>query len=549
MLEMFTQASSVTTLLFLSLTIFLGTMVGRIKFGAVSLGAAGVLFCGILLGHLGFPIDNTQATALNFIRDFGLILFVYSIGIDTGPRFFSSFKSDGLKLNTLAVLLIVGTLATTLCIFYNFDINAETAAGIMSGAVTNTPGLGAAQQVLESLGHDPSSIGTGYAIAYPFGVIGIILVLILTRVFFRIDIKKEASEYQKSLSAGVHKLQSVEVTVKNENIFGRKMADVKQIVDSELVVSRIFRENDYLLATDDEVIEEGDVLYGVADESAMERIRIKLGDLVVRERRNVNGKMDLINVLVTNKQIAGKTIEQIGIYRRYEANITRIYRSGVEILPTLHSTLELGDTVRVIGANNVLNEVKNELGNSTRALAIPNMAPMFIGIFLGLLVGAIPVAIPGLPVPAKLGLAGGPLLIAILLGYKGRWGTLNFYLTPAGNMMLQKMGIVLFLGAVGLMAGGRFADTLMNGGYVWMCYGAFITFVPAILIAVAARLLKINYLKICGLIAGATTNPPVLEFANGLTDSPAQSSAYATVYPLSMFLRILVAQILLFIII
>ena len=548
MLELFTQPSTVTTLLFLALTICIGSFIGQIKIGGVSLGAAGVLFCGIALGHIGFPIDQTQNTALNFIRDFGPILFVYSIGIDTGPRFFTSFKSDGLKLNILAVLLISGTLATTLLVFYNTTISPETTVGIMSGAVTNTPGLGAAGQVLEAIGIDSHNIAAGYAIAYPFGVIGIILVLILTRFFFRINVSSELREYQESLGSA-QKLQSVEVTVQNANIFGRKIADVKQIIESELVISRIYRDEHYILATDDETIEQGDIIYGVAEESAFQSIRFKLGDIAVRERRNINGTMDLINVLVTNRQIAGKTIEQIGIYRRYEANITRIYRSGVEILPTLHSTLELGDTVRVIGSTKVLNDVKNELGNSTKALAIPNMLPIFVGIFLGLLVGAIPIAIPGLPVPAKLGIAGGPLLVAIFLGYKGRLGTLNFYMNPAGNLMLDKLGIVLFLAAVGLTAGGNFASTLYNGGWNWMLYGAAITFFPAMIVACLARLFKVNYLKICGLIAGSTTNPPVLEFANGIADSSAQSSAYASVYPLAMFLRILVAQILLFIII
>ncbi len=548
MLELFNQPSTVTTLLFLALTIFLGSFIGQIKISGISLGAAGVLFCGIALGHIGFPVDATQITALHFIRDFGLILFVYSIGIDTGPRFFTSFKSDGLKLNILAVLLISGTLATTLGVFYNAHLTPETTVGIMSGAVTNTPGLGAAGQVLEAMDINSQNVAAGYAIAYPFGVIGIIIVLILTRLIFRINVSTEVRNYQEGLGRA-QKLQSVEVTVQNANIFGRKIADVKQIVDSELVISRLYRDEHYILATDDETIEQGDVIYGVAEESAFSSIRIKLGDLAVRERRNVNGTMDLINVLVTNRQIAGKTIEQIGIYRRYEANITRIYRSGVEILPTLHSTLELGDTVRVIGSTKVLNDVKNELGNSTKALAIPNMIPIFIGIFLGLLVGAIPIAIPGLPVPAKLGIAGGPLLVAILLGYKGRLGTINFYMTPAGNLMLDKLGIVLFLAAVGLTAGGNFMTTLQNGGWTWLSYGAIITFVPAMLVACIARLLKVNYLKICGLIAGSTTNPPVLEFANGIADCPAQSSAYASVYPLAMFLRILVAQILLFLII
>ena len=248
--------------------------------------------------------------------------------------------------------------------------------------------------------------------------------------------------------------------------------------------------------------------------------------------------------------MAGKTIKQIGIFRRYEASITRIYRSGMEILPTSHTTLELGDTVKIIGETKVLEDVKNELGNSIRELSIPNIVPMFIGIFLGIIVGSIPIAIPGMPVPAKLGIAGGPLLIALILGHKGRIGKLNFYMTYGANLMLREFGIVLFLSAVGLLAGGNFVHTLVDGGgWVWMIYGAMITFIPMFIVALTAYFMKVNYLKICGLIAGASTDPPILEFANSLAPTPAQSSAYATVYPLSMFLRIVVAQVLVFIIV
>ena len=557
--DLFTNPSAITTLLYLAMTAFIGVLLGKVKFINIKLGIAGVLFTGIALGHFIFPVDGSQEKILNFIRDFGLILFVYSIGIDTGPRFLSSFKKDGLKLNLLAIGIVVSGLITTLIIFYFFNVNGDKGdvfAGIMSGAVTNTPGLGAAQQVINeqiqqnpNIGLDVKNLGSGYAIAYPFGVIGLIFVILLIKLIFRINIKEEEQSYIESLGDTGSKLESVEITIKNPAIYGKTINYIKTFVDAELAISRIFRNGEYILAKEDEVIQEGDVIYGVSEQNCLENLQIKLGDVVLRERRNITGTMDLISVLVTNRKIAGNTIEQIGIYRRYEANITRIYRSGMEILPTKKSTLELGDTVKIIGDVKILNDVKNELGNSNKELAIPNIVPMFIGIFIGIIAGSIPIAIPGMPVPAKLGIAGGPLLIALLLGNKGRINKLNFYMTPGANFMLREFGIILFLASVGLMAGKGFVQTLVNGGWMWMIYGAFITFVPVFIFAVIARLMKINYLKICGFVAGASTDPPVLEFANGLAEVPAQASAYATVYPLTMFLRIVFAQILIFIII
>ncbi|MFT3738911.1 MAG: TrkA C-terminal domain-containing protein [Breznakibacter sp.] len=261
-------------------------------------------------------------------------------------------------------------------------------------------------------------------------------------------------------------------------------------------------------------------------------------------KKEIAGDLAMAHVLVTNRKMAGRTIEQIGIYRRYEANITRIFRAGMEILPTLGTTVERGDTVRIVGKREILPDIKSELGDSVKELAIPNTIPIFLGIVLGVLLGSIPIFIPGLSAPAKLGLAGGPLLVAVLLGHKGRIGTLDFYMTPGANMMLREIGIVLFLAAVGLMSGSQFVQTIANGGYMWMLYGAAITFIPVMLVAVTARFLKINYLKICGLLAGSMTNPPALEYANSLAPVQAQSTVYATVYPLTMFLRVLLAQIM-----
>jgi putative transport protein len=384
-----------------------------------------------------------------------------------------------------------------------------------------------------------------YAVAYPFGVIGLILAMLLIRVIFRIKIDKEAEDYVNQLSSGsVKQLESVTITVTNPNLFGKEIEYLKELADKELAISRIYREGQFIAPMDKEILIEGDVIYGVSASHLIDNLQLKVGPVEIGNKREITGALAMFNVLVTNRKIAGKTIEQIGIYRRYEANITRIFRAGMEILPTLNTTLELGDTVRIVGKRALLPEIRNEIGNSVKELSIPNTIPIFFGIFLGVVLGSIPIAIPGLPAPAKLGLAGGPLIVAILLGYKGRIGKMDFYMTPGANSMMRELGITLFLACVGLSSGTNFASTVSNGGSVWMLYGALITFVPVMTVAIIARLMKFNYLKICGIISGAMTDPPALEYANSIAPAQAQSTSYATVYPLTMFLRILTAQIL-----
>ena len=384
-----------------------------------------------------------------------------------------------------------------------------------------------------------------YAVAYPFGVIGIILTMIIVRVIFRIKIDAEASDYNNKLDKNrTQKLESVEITVSNPNLFGQKISYIKALVENELAISRIQRGESFVVASEDETLQEGDVIFGVSSTEHIAKLRMKIGNVEIGMKKDVSGALAMFNVLVTNRKLAGKTIEQIGIYRRYDANITRIFRAGMEILPTKNTTIELGDTLRIVGKRELLSDIQKEIGNSVRELAIPNTIPIFLGIFLGVVLGSIPIAIPGLPVPAKLGLAGGPLIVALILGHKGRIGKLDFYMTPGANMMLRELGIILFLSCVGLSSGTNFVNTISGGGYVWMLYGAMITFVPIFLVSVVARLMKFNYLKICGIVSGSMTDPPALEYANSLAPIQAQSTAYATVYPLTMFLRILLAQVL-----
>lgn len=542
-IKLFTTPSVASSLLFLCLTAFTGILLGGISIKKIKLGVAGTLFTGILFSHFGAPIDEH---ILHFIREFGLILFVYGIGITMGPRFFSSFKKDGIILNALAAGIALMGLGMALLVWKFTGLPSGVVIGILSGAVTNTPSLGAAQQVLIEQGGAAAGASTGmaYAVAYPFGILGIIFTMIILRIVFRISINKEVQSYNESLSKESVQLESVEATVMNPSLFGKNIEYLKRITDKELAVSRILREGETIVATDDVEIKKDDIICGVSTKDNLESLEVKIGQVkVVETPSEIQGPHAIINVLMTNKRLAGKTIEQIGIYRRYPANVTRIYRAGVKILPTHDTTLEMGDTVRVVGKKEALSEIKKELGDSVHELAKPNIISIFVGIFLGLLVGSIPIFIPGLPAPAKLGLAGGPLIIAILLGYKGRIGKLSFYMTPGANYIIRELGIVMFLACVGLLSGEKFVETIVNGGWLWMLYGMAVTLVPILLAGIIARMMKINYLKICGMIAGSMTDPPALEFANNIAPGYAQANAYAMVYPLTMLLRILFAQI------
>lgn len=541
--ELFSMSEVASTLLFLGLTAFVGILIGKIEIKKVKLGIAGVLFSGLAFAHFGASFD---AHILHFVREFGLILFVYAIGIEVGPRFFSSLRKDGLMLNIFSFSIVFLGFIIALLFHKLGGVEPEVITGIMSGAVTNTPGLGAAQQVLNEMGKtDAAAVtGMGYAIAYPFGVVGIILTMILIRTFFKIKIENEVEDYNFQLNKGKTSLSSVQIKVTNQNIIGQTINEVEKVFSDEFVLSRIERGGEFIIATPNEIIQANDVLYGVSEEEHINSLKLKLGDIIVSDKREVTGDLAMFHILVTSRKHAGKTIKQIGIYRRYDANITRIFRNGLEILATHETVVEFGDTIRVVGKRSLLPEIKKELGNSVKELSHPNTIPIFLGIFLGLILGSIPIFIPGLPAPAKLGMAGGPLIIAILFGHKGRIGKLDFYMTPGANMMIKDLGIILFLACVGLSSGAKFVSTIANGGYIWMVYGAVITFVPIFIVGSIARLKKLNYLKICGIVSGAMTDPPALEFANSLAPIQAQSTAYATVYPLTMFLRILLAQAL-----
>jgi putative transport protein len=538
---LFGTQSIASALVYMCLAAVTGIFIGKISFRNIRLGIAGVLFTGIAITQAGARIDSN---ILHFIRDFGLILFVYAIGVDVGPRFFSSFRKEGLQLNGLAALMIFSGLACAYIVYWTTGISPATATGILCGSTFNTPSLGAAQQVIaDQHVSQADTLSMAFAMTYPFGVIGVLLAMIIIRLIFRIDIKKETENFNQSMIGENKRLESVIIDVTNPNLYDKTVEYILQVVDKDLVISRIRRNNQFLVAREDTILLEGDVIYGVSEKNRIPNLDIHIGKVQISEKREITGDMAMAHVLITNRKITGKTIEQIGIYRRYEANITRIFRSGNEILPTRNTSIELGDTVRIVGKKDLLLEIKKELGNSVYELAVPNTPAIFLGIFLGIIIGSIPIFIPGLSAPAKLGLAGGPLLVAILLGYKGRIGKMNFYMTPGAMNMIRELGIILFLTSVGLDSGKGFIQTIISGGYQWMIYGVFVTFIPVLLTGIIARIKKLNYLKICGLLAGSCTNPPALEYANSLAAVQAQSTVYATVYPLTMFLRVVLAQI------
>ncbi len=543
-LDLFTKTGTASALVFLSLVGIAGVLLGKIKIFNIKIGIAGVLFSGLLVGHLGAEIDPHL---LHFVKEFGLILFVYSIGLEVGPRFMSSIRNQGLTANLLAATIVFLGFGIALLLHFAFDVPIPVITGVMCGAVTNTPSLGAAQQVISeqmAVGTDASMIGMGYAVAYPFGIFGIIITIVLIRLIFKISVDDEVQKYRDENSKSAGKILAVKVEVTNQNLFEKPLDFINNIVDKELAISRIKRGEEFIAPTNDVVIKQGDQLYGACDLDHIPSLELQVGNVTKREKIELSGPMGMKHVMVTNKQIAGKTIEEIGIYKRYPVNITRIFRAGIEHLASKEDTVEFGDTVRIVGQREALSEVAKKLGNSVKDLSHPNIIPILIGILIGIIIGSIPIALPGLPAPAKLGLAGGPLLVALMLGHKGKIGKLDFYMTPSSNLFIRELGIILFLSCVGLSSGKYFVETLLNGGYMWMLYGAAITFFPLLIVGFIARMRKMNYLSISGLLAGSMTDPPALEFANSLAPVQAQSTAYATVYPLVMFLRVLMAQVL-----
>ena len=540
--ELFTGNGIATAVIVLALTIAIGLLLNRIKFGSVSLGVTWVLFVGIVLSHFGLTINPEIC---HFVKEFGLILFVYSIGIQVGPSFISSLRDGGIKLNMLAVLII----AIGCCICYAIHVITgqplTTMVGVLSGAVTNTPGLGAAQSVVS--GEEASTMATAYAVAYPLGVVGIILSMLLIRWIFRIKIDREAS---KATRSDAPRTVRVDVRVTNHAIFGKTIEDILRITRSHFVVARIFdHENQQRIASGHTELQENDILRIVVSSQEVELVQSLIGDVVkevdAKEWGSASSHLEKRRIVVTKPELNGKHIGDLHIRENYHVTITRVVRAGIELVATYELRLQMGDVVVVVGRANDLDQVSTILGNSVKRLDRPNLFPIFVGMFLGVLLGSIPLFKFGMPAPVKLGLAGGPLIVAILLAKYGPKYKMITFTTNSANMMIREIGISLFLAAVGLGAGEGFVEAIVNGGYWWILFGFAITVLPLLIVGIIARKgMKMDYFSLMGLMSGAMTDPPALAYANTVATNDRAAVAYATVYPLTMFLRIFTAQIL-----
>ncbi|UWZ93733.1 putative transporter [[Pasteurella] aerogenes] len=538
------------TISLLALVAVIGLWIGAWKIRGVGLGIGGVLFGGIIVGHFtnqyGLVLD---AYTMHFIQEFGLILFVYTIGIQVGPGFFASLRQSGMKLNGLAALIVLVGALSVIVLYKAMDVPLDIILGIYSGAVTNTPSLGAGQQILSELGMNnlTETMGMAYAVAYPFGICGILLTMWLVRLFFKIKIEEEALGFQKESGQDKESLRSMNVKVTNPNLNGLRLIDIPGFDNKDVVCSRLKREENVCVPKADTTIYQGDLLHIVGEIHALKKMRLVIGEEVDVPMTSFSGDLRSERIVVTNEKVLGKRIKGLGIHQKYGVVISRLNRAGVELVPTANTTLQFGDVLHVVGRADLIGHAIAIIGNAEQKLQHVQMLPVFIGIGLGVLLGSIPFYIPGFPVALKLGLAGGPLVVALILARIGSIGKLYWFMPPSANLALREIGIVLFLSVVGLKSGGNFVDTFVNGnGLEWMGYGVIITFVPLMLVGILARLyLKLNYLTLCGLLAGSMTDPPALAFANAIKeDSGAAALSYATVYPLVMFLRIISPQLL-----
>ncbi|OEM58079.1 putative transporter [Escherichia coli] len=539
------------TVSILALVAVVGLFIGNVKFRCIGLGIGGVLFGGIIVGHFVSQAGMTLSSdMLHVIQEFGLILFVYTIGIQVGPGFFASLRVSGLRLNLFAVLIvIIGGLVTAI-LHKLFDIPLPVVLGIFSGAVTNTPALGAGQQILRDLGTPMEMVdqmGMSYAMAYPFGICGILFTMWMLRVIFRVNVETEAQQHESSRTNGGALIKTINIRVENPNLHDLAIKDVPILNGDKIICSRLKREETLKVPSPDTIIQLGDLLHLVGQPADLHNAQLVIGQEVDTSLSTKGTDLRVERVVVTNENVLGKRIRDLHFKERYDVVISRLNRAGVELVASGDISLQFGDILNLVGRPSAIDAVANVLGNAQQKLQQVQMLPVFIGIGLGVLLGSIPVFVPGFPAALKLGLAGGPLIMALILGRIGSIGKLYWFMPPSANLALRELGIVLFLSVVGLKSGGDFVNTLVNGeGLSWIGYGALITAVPLITVGILARMLaKMNYLTMCGMLAGSMTDPPALAFANNLhPTSGAAALSYATVYPLVMFLRIITPQLL-----
>lgn len=545
--------SLASTILLYSFVIFAGIYLGKIKIFGVSLGVTFVLFVGILMGHLGYAVEGNT---LHFLREFGLILFIFSIGMQVGPGFFSSFKEGGVRLNVLALVGVCMSVVITLAIYWlqggsEGATSLSQLVGIMSGAVTNTPGLGAAQQTVlqvDAAGYDISQqMSMGYAAAYPLGVVGIIIVMIVIKKVFKINVEKEIREIEEEKDDSQLKPHVVTFRLTNDLISGLSIRKLHTIINCNFVISRIEKPDGKVkIPTSDDVLEMGDLLLIVCSVQDEETFHRFIGPVEEKKWEMVQGPVVSRRILVTKTEYNGVKLGALRLRMGYKLNVTRVNRAGVDLLATASLRLQMGDRLTVVGKLEDIDRLADRLGNSMKRLNEPNLITMFIGIFLGILVGSIPLQFPGMSVPMKLGLAGGPLVVAILLSAYGPKIHLVTYTNSSANLLLREIGICLFLASVGIAAGKDFAATVFTQqGALWVGYGFIITVLPLLVMGIIARAkYKVNYLWIMGLLSGGYTDPPALAYANKVSGNDAPAVAYSTVYPLTMFLRVIMAQLI-----
>lgn len=561
--DLFINGSSVAHIVLLyAAVISAGVLLGKIKIGGVSLGVTFVLFVGIVVGHFlhqgqilyGNPAEPLPV--LNFIQDFGLILFVYSIGLQVGPSFFTSFKQGGITMNVIAGGVILLNIAVMLTLYYCFADTSDPHSlpmmvGVLCGAITNTPGLGAANAALEQIGAENFGgslpvIANGYACAYPLGVVGIIGSIILLRFIFKINFKKEEEHFNElnNKSAAV-KPHLMHIEVVNPSISGKSILQIREYLGRDFVCSRRLHQGHVSLPMRDTTLEVGDILYIVTAEEDAEAVATFIGKEVHIDWDKQDTPMTSKKILVTRDKANGKSLGSLHPSSMYGVNVTRLYRSGIELFAHPGVKLQVGDRLTVVGPEDAVDRFANKLGNQKNRLDKPNLLTIFFGILVGIIFGSLPFSIPGMSMPVKLGLAGGPLVVAILVGRFGFKLKLVAYTTNSASMMIRDIGLVLFLASVGIKAGGNFVETVMNGGLMYVLYGFLITTIPLIIMGIFARIYyKENYFLMMGILAGATTDPPALAYSTATANNDIPSIGYSTVYPLSMFLRIITAQLI-----
>ena len=548
---LFDTESIAHLLLLYSFVIAVGVLLGKVKFRGVSFGVAFILFTGIVVGHFGF---TGNLKTIGFIQDFGLILFVYSLGLQVGPSFFTSFRKGGMRMNRLAVYMVLLNLVVAIGVYYlMFDRTDPDSfpmlVGVLSGAVTNTPGLGAAEEALRQMGNTGVEIASGYACAYPLAVLGVIMVPMIVKFICRIKDNDENAQLASQEQADTsQKPKRQYIEMQNERLDGKTIIELRRLINREFICSRLMHQGQVITPHRDTVVNLGDQLCVVSSEDDADAISTLLGSLVEVEWDNVKGSEPLVSrrIVVTKEKLNGKTLGELHLGSIYDVTITRVVRSGTELFASASLILQVGDRLTVVGKESSVAAVAQRVGNELKRLDAPNIATIFIGIMVGVLFGSIPFSIPGIPTPMKLGLAGGPLIVAILISRFGYKLGLVTYTKASANMMLREVGIALFLASVGIKSGASFFETVTSGdGLIYMLGGLLITVVPVFIVALIARKrYKMNYYSIIGLVAGASTNPPALAFANSQTEHDAPAVAYSTVYPLTMFLRILTAQLM-----